>query len=97
MPTLSIAGDIGISPGPSTALTGFALTLSSDGTYANSAQITGNVYASAYTSPTPTTLIAAVSDMGTAYNNASARANPDFTELGSGEDIHLSASCFSID
>ncbi|KZP06154.1 fungal antifreeze protein exerts hyperactivity By constructing an inequable beta-helix [Athelia psychrophila] len=80
----AITGDIGISPGPATGVTGFGLILSADGTDSTSTQITGNVYASSYTSPTPANLIAAVSDMGTAYNNASGRANPDYTELGSG-------------
>ncbi|KZP03131.1 antifreeze protein [Athelia psychrophila] len=84
VPKSVITGDISVSPGPSTALTGFTLALSADGTYSTSTQVTGHVYASSYTSPTPTTLVAAVSDVVTAYNNASGRVNPDHTNLGSG-------------
>ncbi|KZP10302.1 hypothetical protein FIBSPDRAFT_872802 [Athelia psychrophila] len=61
-----IAGSICISPSAATGITGFALTLSSDGTYSTSSQITG------------------LSDMGTAYNDASGRVNPDHTNLASG-------------
>ncbi|KZP03631.1 antifreeze protein [Athelia psychrophila] len=84
VPSSAITGDIGISPGPATALTGFTLTLSSDGTYATSTQITGKAYASTNGSPTPATLIAAISDVVTAYNNASGRANPDHIDLATG-------------
>ncbi|KZP17505.1 antifreeze protein [Athelia psychrophila] len=84
VPNSAITGDIGLSPAAATFLTGFALTLSPDGTYATSTQITGRAYAASYTSPTPTTLHTAESDVMTAYKNAAGRANPDFTNLKGG-------------
>ncbi|KZP25776.1 antifreeze protein [Athelia psychrophila] len=79
-----ITGDIGLSPAAATYLTGFSLIRSIDGTFATSTQIIGRAFASSYTSPTPKTLIAAVSDVVTAYNNASGRVNPDHLNLGGG-------------
>ncbi|KZP03607.1 antifreeze protein [Athelia psychrophila] len=84
VPNSLITGDIGLSPAAATFLTGFALTRSTDGTYATSTQVIGRAYTSTYTSPTPTTLIAAVSDVATAYLNASGRVNPDHLNLGGG-------------
>ncbi|KZP15365.1 antifreeze protein [Athelia psychrophila] len=84
VPKSSITGDIGLSPAAATFLTGFGLTRSSDGTSASSTQVNGHVYASDYTSPTPKTLVTAISDVVTAYNNASGRVNPDHLNLGSG-------------
>ncbi|KZP03628.1 antifreeze protein [Athelia psychrophila] len=84
VPSSAITGDIGLSPAAASFLTGFALTLSADGTYATSTQITGDAYASSFTSPTPSTLTTAISDVVTAYNDAAGRVNPDFTNLGSG-------------
>lgn len=83
--TTAITGDIAVSPEARTALTGFSETLSSDGTFATSALVTGRLFAADMTSPTPTQLTAAVSDMETAYNDAAGRVDPDFTELGAGE------------
>jgi hypothetical protein len=45
--------------------------------------VTGKVYAATYTSPTPSNLTTAVSDMETAFTDAAGRA-PDFTETGAG-------------
>ncbi|KZP25763.1 antifreeze protein [Athelia psychrophila] len=84
VPSSAITGNIGISPAPATAITGFTLALSPDGTYSTSTQITGKAYAASYGSPTPATLTLAVSDMVKAYNNASGRANPNFTNLATG-------------
>jgi Ice-binding-like len=83
--TTSITGDIGVSPIDHTAITGFGLTLSSDGTYATSPLVTGEVYASDYAVPTPTMMTTAVSDMQTAYTDAAGRTNPTATELGAGD------------
>jgi len=82
--TSAITGNIGVSPVTSTALTGFSLTLDGSGTFATSAQVTGNLYAADYTSPTPTNLTTAVNDMQTAYTAAAGRTLPDHTELGAG-------------
>src|SRR5204863_9578214 len=77
-------GNVGLSPAAASFITGFALTLPAGGTYSTSAQITGNVYASDYASPTPVNLTTAIGDMQTAYVNASGRTTPDHTELAAG-------------
>jgi len=46
--------------------------------------VVGNVYAADYTSPTPSNLTTAVSDMQTAYTDAAGRTTPDFLNLGAG-------------
>ena len=83
--TTSITGDIGTSPIDSTAITGFGLVMDSSNTFATSSLVTGKIYAADYTSPTPTKMTAAVSDMETAYTDAAGRTLPDATELGSTE------------
>src|SRR4030043_229476 len=82
--TTAITGDIGVSPAPATAMTGFDLILDASGTFSTSALVTGNVYASDYTDPTPTKMTTAVSDMETAYTDAAGRT-PDSTELYAGD------------
>ncbi|MFH5882073.1 ice-binding family protein [Liberiplasma polymorphum] len=82
--TSVITGNIGVSPVAATYLTGFSLTLHSSGEYATSDQVTGNIYASDYTSPTPEKLTTAISDMQTAYVDAAGRAS-NYTELYSGD------------
>ena len=84
VPTSVVTGDIGVSPITATALTGFALTLDSTGTFSTSTQVVGKAYAADYTSPTPTNLTTAVGNMEAAYADAAGRTTPDFTELGSG-------------
>jgi len=78
----AITGDIAISPAAASFITGFGLAL--NGTYSTSALVTGNVYASDYTPPTPANLTTAVGDMGTAYTDAAGRT-PNYTELYSGD------------
>ena len=85
IPTSALTGDIGVSPIDSTAITGFSLTMDASGTFATSDQITGRAYAADYTSPTPSNLTTAVSNMEAAYTDAAGRPTPDFTELGSGD------------
>ena len=85
VPTSAVTGDIGVSPLNSTAITGFSLILSAGSPFATSAQVTGNIYAPDYATPTPVNLITAIGDMVTAYTNAAGRTVPDFTELGTGE------------
>ncbi|KZP10298.1 fungal antifreeze protein exerts hyperactivity By constructing an inequable beta-helix [Athelia psychrophila] len=84
VPTSAVTGNIGLSPAAATLITGFALTISADGTYSTSSQITGRAYAASYASPTPSTLTTAISDLVTAYNNAAGRTSPDHTNLASG-------------
>jgi parallel beta-helix repeat protein len=80
----TITGDIGVSPIDSTAMTGFAQVLDSSGTFSSSSVVTGRLYAADYTSPTPSMLTTAVSDMEAAYTDASTRPTPDYTNLGAG-------------
>ncbi len=81
----AVTGDMGVSPSSATAITGFGLIMHSSGTYASSSMITGNVYASDYTVPTPTTMTTAIADMQTAFTNAAGRTLPDHTELFAGD------------
>ncbi|MBS3076254.1 DUF3494 domain-containing protein [Candidatus Pacearchaeota archaeon] len=83
--TTAITGDIGSSPIDSTGITGFGLIMDSTNTFATSSLVTGKIYAADYTSPTPTKMTTAVSDMETAYTDASGRTNPTATELGAGD------------
>ncbi len=78
-----ITGDLGISPAAATYITGFSLTADSSNVFSTSAQVTGDVYAADYASPTPSNLTAAVGDMETAFTAAASRA-ADVTGLGAG-------------
>jgi hypothetical protein len=71
--TSVITGDIAVSPIAATAMTGFGLTKDSTTTFSKSTEVTGKVYASDYTSPTPAILTTAVSDMGIAYTDSQGR------------------------
>ena len=82
--TTSIAGDIGVSPISSGAITGFSLTMDPSGTFSTSALVAGKIYAADYAEPTPTYLTAAVSAMEAAYTDAVGRTPPDQTGLGAG-------------
>lgn len=83
VPTSAITGNLGASPVTATAITGFSLTKDASNTFARSSQVTGSVYASDYTTPTPAYLTTAISDMELALTDAASRA-PDVTELGAG-------------
>ncbi|GAV99738.1 antifreeze protein [Lentinula edodes] len=85
VPESIISGNIGVSPISTTAFTGFSETLDSTGKFATSQQVIGELFAASFAAPTPTTLTTAVSDMQTAFNDATGRVTPDFTNLGSGE------------
>jgi hypothetical protein len=83
-----VTGDIGVSPIGYAAMTGFGLVPvvpSGSNTLATSALISGNAYASDYSSPTPGNLTAAVTAMHSAYADALGRSAPNGTDLGSGE------------
>jgi hypothetical protein len=75
--TSTITGDIAVSPIAATAMTGFVFTMDPNGEFATAPQISGQVFASNYATPTPTNLITAVSDMQAAYTNALGRTNSD--------------------
>ena len=81
-PDSAITGDVGVGPGvTSTAITtGFTLTQA--GPYATAPQVTGKVYAFNYAGPTPAYIVSSSNDMGTAYDDARGRLNPNFTNLG---------------
>ena len=80
----SVDGDMGTSPIAAAAITGFSLTMDSTNTFSKSPLVTGKVKAASYTSPTPSTMTTAISDMETAYTNAAGRVNPDYLDLFAG-------------
>ncbi|MDO9538755.1 MAG: ice-binding family protein, partial [Methanocalculus sp.] len=84
VPESKITGNIAVSPAAATFITGFSLTLDSSGKWSTSPQVSGNVYAADYATPTPTILTIAVSDMETAYTDAAGRT-PDYIELHTGD------------
>ena len=86
--TTTITGNIGISPGVASSITGFGLSMDGTGTFSTSSLVTGNIYASDYTSPTPSNLTTSVSNMEAAYTDAAGRVTPDFTNLGSAGEIN---------
>ena len=84
VPPAAVTGNLGVSPIDSTAITGFSMILDSTGQFSTSAQVTGNIYAPDYASPTPANLTTAVLNMEAAYTDAAGRTLPDHTELGTG-------------
>lgn len=84
VPTSDVTGDIGISPAAGSFITGFAMTADASEEFSTSPEVTGRIYASDQSSPTPTYLTEAVSDMETAFTDAAGRA-ADVTELGAGD------------
>jgi Ice-binding-like len=84
-PPSAITGNIGLSPGPESFLSGFSQVLDGSGTFATSSQVSGNIYVSNYDPPTPVNLSTAVSNMEAAYADAAARASADFTNLYGGD------------
>jgi len=82
--TTSIVGNIGVSPIASTAITGFGLIMDASNQFATSSLVTGRVYATDFSAPTPAVMTTAISDMQAAYTNAAGRTLPDYTELGAG-------------
>jgi hypothetical protein len=83
VPPSVITGDLGASPVTATAITGFSLSADSTKAFSTSTQVTGKVYASNYTAPTPSNLTTAIGDMQHAFTDAAGRA-PNVTDLGAG-------------
>ena len=79
-----VTGDMGTSPIAAEAMTGFTLIMDSSNTYSESNLVDGKVYAASYTSPTPSKMTTAISDMETAYTDAAGRVDPDYLNLGAG-------------
>lgn len=84
VPPSAITGDIGVSPAAATYITGFALVPDASNAFATESLVQGKVYAADYAPPTPAKMTTAISDMQSAFTDASSRA-PDFTELGAGD------------
>jgi hypothetical protein len=82
VPNSVIIGDIAVSPNNAESITDFSLTHFTG--YAESAQVTGKVYAAEMATPTSSNLTTAVENMLTAYTDAAGRPNPDFFELYTG-------------
>ena len=82
-PTSIFTGDLGLSPMAESFITGFS-QISSTG-FSTSDQVSGRIYASDMSSPTPANLASAVDNLIIAYDNAEARTDPDFIDLHSGE------------
>ncbi|KAF8887361.1 antifreeze protein [Infundibulicybe gibba] len=83
VPSSAITGNIGISPAARSFLTGFSL-ISTSTVFSTSTQVTGMLFAADNSVPTPATLTAAVSDMGTAQVDAAGRPSPNFLNLNNG-------------
>ena len=79
-----VNGDVGTSPIAAAAITGFNLIMDSTNTFSTSDLVNGKVKAASYTSPTPSTMTTAISDMETAYTDAAGRVDPDALDLGAG-------------
>ncbi len=82
VPDSVITGDIGLSPAAESFMTGFSQTGNIG--YSTSNQVTGFMYAADMTSPTPTKMTTAISDMETAFTDAAGRVTPDFIDLYTG-------------
>jgi hypothetical protein len=84
VPNSIIYGDVAVSPITGTAMTGFSISLDPSGQWSTSPQIIGKAYAENYAAPTSTELMAAVSDMEIAYNDAAGRPNEDVERINLG-------------
>ncbi|KAF8156569.1 antifreeze protein [Crassisporium funariophilum] len=88
VPASAITGDLGLWPAADTYYTGFSEILSGSGTESTAtAQVTGVLKAANYGIPTPSQLTVAVSDCGTAYDDAAGRTNPTNTNIGTAGSI----------
>ena len=71
-----VNGNIGVSPVAATAITGFGLIMDSSNEFSKTPIVTGRVYASTYSAPTPAKMTTAVSDMETAFTTANNLVTP---------------------
>lgn len=79
----AVTGNVGVSPAAASFITGFSLVADATNVFSTSPLVTGQIFASDYTAPTPSNLTTSVNNMLTAYTDAAGRA-PDYTELGTG-------------
>jgi Ice-binding-like len=84
VPMSAVTGDLGVSPAAASYITGFSLIADASKEFSTSAQVTGRIYASDYTPPTPSNLTTAIGDMQTAFTDAAGRA-AGVTGLGAGD------------
>jgi hypothetical protein len=87
VPTSAITGDIGASPITAASMDNISCSEITGTIYGADAGYTGSgdVTCFAGTPPDNTLVANGVLDMGTAYNDAAGRINPDFTELHAGD------------
>lgn len=79
-------GNLGVSPAAASFITGFGMTADPSNQFSTSPSVVapGKIYASNYTSPTPSNLTTAVLAMQTAYTDAAGRTPPDHLNLANG-------------
>jgi hypothetical protein len=97
VPSSAITGNVGISPAAATFLTGFSETADASNVFSTSPQVTGKIYASTYSPPTPANMTTAVLDMETAFTAAAGKApGLGLTDLGAGNvgGMTLAAGCY---
>jgi uncharacterized repeat protein (TIGR02543 family) len=80
----SITGDIGVSPGAATSITGFSLIMDGTGTFSTSSLVNGKIYAADYTAPTPAKMTTAIGDMESALTEAMGMVTAPIVDLGAG-------------
>lgn len=80
----SVVGNLGVSPVAATYITGFSLVADPSNVFSTSSSVTGKIYASDYSPPTPSNLTTAIGSMETAYGDAASRTSPNYTELATG-------------
>lgn len=81
IPTSVITGNIGLSPAAGSEITGFSMVYTTGDEFATSSQVTGNIYASNYGDPTPSSMTTAKGDLTIAYNDAKGRTSTDIVLL----------------
>ncbi|KIJ46085.1 hypothetical protein M422DRAFT_165726, partial [Sphaerobolus stellatus SS14] len=84
VPNSAITGDIGVSPASASAITGFSLIRDPSGTFATSTQVVGSVFASDFTTPTPSNLANAVLAMQAAFTDGNSRTTNAVINVGAG-------------
>jgi hypothetical protein len=72
----SVGGNIGVSPAAATSITGFGLIMDASGQFSHTPIVTGSVFASDYSAPTPAKMTTAVNDMQTAFTTANGLVTP---------------------
>jgi len=82
--TTNITGNIGVSPAAASYITGFDLVADATNQFSLSTYVTGHLYASDYSDPTPAYLTTAIANMETALTTGNGLA-PDATELYAGD------------